>query len=71
MTIGISASVVHVICAKGGAAGKVSASLLFASSFLLNGNLALYHGFNWGPKVKMVRKRIDEAKIVTQKEIYA
>jgi hemolysin III len=31
---------------------------------LLFGNSALYHRFNWSPKVKMVLKRIDHANIV-------
>ena len=64
MPIVIAAGVLLIIFANGGAAGKVAASLFFASSFLLFGNSALYHRFNWRPKVKMVLKRIDHANIV-------
>jgi hemolysin III len=42
---------------------KVAASIFFASSFLLFGNSALYHRFNWRPKVKITLKRIDHANI--------
>ena len=46
-----------------GAIPKVAASIFFASSFLLFGNSALYHRFNWRPKVKITLKRIDHANI--------
>jgi hemolysin III len=46
-----------------GAIPKVAASIFFASSFLLFGNSALYHRFNWSPKVKITLKRIDHANI--------
>jgi hemolysin III len=46
-----------------GAAAKVAGSIFFASSFLLFGNSALYHRFNWKPKTKLVLKRIDHANI--------
>ena len=35
-----------------------------ATSLLLFGNSAAYHRFNWGPKTKMVLKRIDHANIL-------
>jgi hemolysin III len=46
-----------------GAAAKVAGSIFFASSFLLFGNSALYHRFNWKPKTKLILKRIDHANI--------
>jgi len=46
-----------------GAAAKVAGSIFLASSFLLFGNSALYHRFNWKPKTKLVLKRIDHANI--------
>lgn len=46
-----------------GAAAKVAASIFLACSFLLFGNSALYHRFNWKPKTKLVLKRIDHANI--------
>jgi hemolysin III len=46
-----------------GAAAKVAGSIFFACSFLLFGNSALYHRFNWKPKTKLVLKRIDHANI--------
>ncbi len=60
----IACGVLLIVFANGGAAGKVSASIFFAASFLLFGNSALYHRFNWRPKVKMAFKRIDHANIV-------
>jgi hemolysin III len=46
-----------------GAAAKVAGSIFFASSFLLFGNSALYHRFNWKPRTKLILKRIDHANI--------
>ena len=63
LPIVIACGVLLIIFAEG-AAGKVAASLFFASSFLLFGNSALYHRFNWRPKVKLALKRIDHANIV-------
>ena len=59
----IAGGVILIVFAVG-IAGKVAASLFFASSFLLFGNSALYHRFNWRPKVKLALKRIDHANIV-------
>lgn len=59
----IACGVLLIVFADG-AAGKVAASIFFASSFLLFGNSALYHRFNWKPKVKLALKRIDHANIV-------
>jgi hemolysin III len=63
LPIVIACGVLLIIFAQG-AAGKVAASIFFASSFLLFGNSALYHRFNWRPKVKLALKRIDHANIV-------
>jgi hemolysin III len=46
-----------------GVVAKVASSVFFASSFLLFGNSALYHRFNWQPRVKRALKRIDHANI--------
>lgn len=62
LPIVIAGGVVLIVLAQG-AAGKVAASIFFASSFLLFGNSALYHRFNWKPKTKLVLKRIDHANI--------
>ncbi|MFM5903481.1 MAG: hemolysin III family protein [Microbacteriaceae bacterium] len=59
----IACGVLLIVFADG-AAGKVAASIFFASSFLLFGNSALYHRFNWKPRVKLALKRIDHANIV-------
>jgi len=42
---------------------KITTAIFFASSLLLFGNSALYHRFNWSPKVKLALKRIDHANI--------
>ena len=52
-----------LIALADGVAAKVASALFFASSFLLFGNSALYHRFNWSPKVKVALKRIDHANI--------
>jgi len=62
LPIVIAGGVVLIVLANG-AAAKVAASLFFASSFLLFGNSALYHRFNWKPKTKLLLKRIDHANI--------
>jgi hemolysin III len=54
---------VLLIVLGNGAAAKVAGSIFFASSFLLFGNSALYHRFNWKPKTKLILKRIDHANI--------
>lgn len=46
-----------------GVPAKISTAIFFASSLLLFGNSALYHRFNWSPKVKLTLKRIDHANI--------
>ena len=58
----IAGGIVLIVLAHGVIA-KVAAAIFFASSFLLFGNSALYHRFNWRPKVKKALKRIDHANI--------
>ena len=62
LPIVIAGGVVLIVLAQGPAA-KVAASIFFASSFLLFGNSALYHRFNWKPRTKLILKRIDHANI--------
>lgn len=58
----IAGGIVLVALADGWVA-KVSAAVFFATSFLLFGNSALYHRFNWKPRAKLTLKRIDHANI--------
>ena len=58
----IVAGVILLIVAEGPAA-KWSSAVFVATSMLLFGNSALYHRFNWSPRVKLVLKRIDHANI--------
>ena len=62
LPIVIAAGVVLIVLADGVAA-KVASAIFFACSFLLFGNSALYHRFNWKPRVKRALKRIDHANI--------
>lgn len=61
--VAIAAGIVLIVLAHG-APGKWAAAVFMATSLLLFGNSALYHRFNWGPKTKMVLKRIDHANIL-------
>ena len=58
----IAGGIVLVVLANGVPA-KIATAIFFASSVLLFGNSALYHRFNWSPKVKVTLKRIDHANI--------
>lgn len=58
----IAAGIVLIVLAHGGAA-KFASAIFFASSFLLFGNSALYHRFNWRPSIKKALKRVDHANI--------
>lgn len=58
----IMGGILLVILANGMPA-KITTAIFFASSLLLFGNSALYHRFNWSPKVKLTLKRIDHANI--------
>ncbi|WP_144877109.1 hemolysin III family protein [Microbacterium sp. 1.5R] len=60
--VAIAAGVVLIVVAQGGAA-KWAAAVFMATSMLLFGNSALYHRFDWSPKVKITLKRIDHANI--------
>jgi hemolysin III len=62
LPIVIAAGIVLIVLADG-AVAKAASAVFFASSFLLFGNSALYHRFNWSPKVKVALKRIDHANI--------
>ncbi|MCU1569408.1 MAG: hemolysin [Naasia sp.] len=42
---------------------KAASAVFMASSLLLFGNSALYHRFNWGPRMLRLLKRIDHANI--------
>lgn len=61
--VAIAAGIVLIVLAEGTPA-KWAAAVFMASSLLLFGNSALYHRFNWGPKTKVVLKRIDHANIL-------
>jgi hemolysin III len=61
--IAIVAGAVLVIVAEGGAA-KWAAAVFMTTSLLLFGNSAVYHRFDWGPRTKIVLKRIDHANIL-------
>ena len=52
-----------LICLADGVAAKWASAVYLISSMLLFGNSAIYHRFNWGPKAKMVLRRIDHANI--------
>lgn len=43
---------------------KLACAVYMASSIMLFGNSAVYHIFNWGPRVKLVLKRIDHSNIL-------
>ncbi len=58
----IAGGVVLIVLAQG-APAKITSAIFFASSLLLFGNSALYHRFNWTPRVKVTLKRIDHANI--------
>ena len=61
--VAIAAGVLLIVFAHGGAA-KAAAAVFMATSLLLFGNSAVYHRFDWGPRVKVVLKRIDHANIL-------
>jgi hemolysin III len=62
LPIVVAGGIILIVLAHG-VIPKVAGSIFFASSFLLFGNSALYHRFNWRPKVKITLKRIDHANI--------
>ena len=62
LPIVIAGGVVLIVLADGWVA-KTASAIFFACSFLLFGNSALYHRFNWKPRTKRALKRIDHANI--------
>jgi len=61
--VAIVAGIVLILLADG-APAKWASAVFMATSLLLFGNSALYHRFDWGPKTKIVLKRIDHANIL-------
>lgn len=62
LPLAIAGGIVLLFVADGFVA-KVSAAVFFAGSVLLFGTSAIYHRFNWSPKVKLALKRFDHANI--------
>jgi hemolysin III len=60
--VAIALGIVLVALADGPLA-KGASAVFFASSLLLFGTSAVYHRFNWSPKVKRLLKRADHANI--------
>jgi len=61
--VAIAAGVLLIVFADGVAA-KWAAAVFMATSLMLFGNSAVYHRFDWSPKVKKTLKRIDHANIL-------
>ena len=61
--ITIAAGIVLIALADG-APAKWACAVFMICSMLLFGNSALYHRFDWSPKVKLLLKRIDHANIM-------
>lgn len=60
--LAVAAGVVLIVLAEG-ARGKAGAAVFMGASILLFGISAVYHRFNWSPRVKAVFRRIDHANI--------
>jgi hemolysin III len=60
--LAVAAGIVLIVLAEGGPA-KAASAIFMASSILLFGISAVYHRFNWSPKVKAVFRRLDHANI--------
>lgn len=58
----IAAGIILISLAEG-APAKWSAAVFMLTSMLLFGLSAVYHRFNWSPKVKAIFRRIDHANI--------
>ncbi|KFF60391.1 hemolysin III [Cryobacterium sp. MLB-32] len=52
-----------LLCVAEGPAARWSSAVFVLSSMLLFGNSALYHRFNWKPRMRLLLKRIDHANI--------
>jgi hemolysin III len=61
--VALVAGIVLIMVSQG-APAKWAAAVFMATSLLLFGNSALYHRFDWSPRVKVVLKRIDHANIL-------
>ena len=61
--VAIVAGIVLIVVADG-APAKWASAVFMLTSLLLFGNSALYHRFDWQPKVKVLLKRIDHANIL-------
>jgi hemolysin III len=61
--VAIVAGIVLIFAADG-AAAKWASAVFMLTSMLLFGNSALYHRFDWQPKVRVLLKRIDHANIL-------
>jgi hemolysin III len=61
--IAVAAGVILIVLAHGTPA-KWAAAVFMTTSLMLFGNSAVYHRFNWGPKVRGILKRIDHANIL-------
>jgi hemolysin III len=62
LPLAIAGGIVLLVVADGFVA-KVAAAVFFAGSVLLFGTSAIYHRFDWSPKVKLALKRFDHANI--------
>lgn len=60
--LAIAAGIV-LICLADGAPAKWASAVFMACSLLLFGISAVYHRFNWSPKVKAVFRRLDHSNI--------
>ena len=61
--VAIVTGIILIVVADG-AAAKWASAVFMLTSLLLFGNSALYHRFNWRPRVKVILKRIDHANIL-------
>ncbi|TQJ31681.1 hemolysin III family protein [Microbacterium sp. SLBN-146] len=61
--VAIVAGIILIVLAQGTPA-KWASAVFVTTSLLLFGNSALYHRFNWGPRTRVILKRIDHANIV-------
>jgi hemolysin III len=60
--LAIAAGIVLIVLSDG-APAKIASAVFMASSLLLFGISAVYHRFNWSPKVKAVFRRLDHSNI--------
>ncbi|MFU0804566.1 MAG: Hemolysin III [Pseudoclavibacter caeni] len=61
--LALASGIVLIVLAQG-AAAKAACAVFMATSILLFGNSAVYHLFPWGPRTKLVLKRIDHSNIL-------